>query len=72
MRKHETAGCGTARTVVWEVGKCENRRQMPFMISIYLLPDLYAIDILLEKTAKVFGKASISGRTTAVVSLHIS
>jgi hypothetical protein len=24
---------------VWEVGKCENRRQMPFMISIYLLPD---------------------------------
>jgi len=39
MRKHETAVCGTARTVVWEVGKCENRRQMPFMISIYLLPD---------------------------------
>jgi hypothetical protein len=25
--------------VVWEVGKCESRRQMPFMISIYLLPD---------------------------------
>ena len=40
MRKHETAVCGTARTVVWEVGKCENRRQMPFMINIYLLPDL--------------------------------
>ena len=40
MRKHETAVCGTARTVVWEVGKCENRRQMPFMISIYLLPDI--------------------------------
>ena len=40
MRKHETAVCGTARTVVWEVGKCENRRQMPFMISIYLLPVL--------------------------------
>ena len=40
MRKHETAVCGTARMVVWEVGKCENRRQMPFMISIYLLPDL--------------------------------
>ena len=39
MRKHETAVCGTACTVVWEVGKCENRRQMPFMISIYLLPD---------------------------------
>ena len=39
MRKHETAVCGTARTVVWEVGKCENRRQMPFMISIYLLPN---------------------------------
>ena len=34
-----TAVCGTARTVVWEVGKCENRRQMPFVISIYLLPD---------------------------------
>jgi len=33
---------------------------------------LYAIDILLEKTAKVFGKASISGRTTAAVRLHIS
>ena len=33
--------CGTARTVVWEVGKCENRRQMPFMISIYLLPDWF-------------------------------
>ena len=44
MRKHETAVCGTARTVVWEVGKCENRRQMPFMISIYLLPDyLYGL-----------------------------
>ena len=43
MRKHETAVCGTARTVVWEVGKCENRRQMPFMTSIYLLPDfIYA------------------------------
>ena len=41
MRKHETAVCGTARTVVWEVGKCENRRQMPFMISIYLLPDFF-------------------------------
>ena len=39
MRKHETAVCGTACTVVWEVGKCESRRQMPFMISIYLLPD---------------------------------
>ena len=39
MRKHETAVCGTACTVVWEVGKCENRRQMPVMISIYLLPD---------------------------------
>ena len=42
MRKHETAVCGTARTVVWEVGKCENRRKMPFMISIYLLPDCNA------------------------------
>ena len=41
MRKHETAVCGTARTVVWEVGKCENRRQMPFVISIYLLLDSY-------------------------------
>ena len=39
MRKHETAVCGTARTVVWEVGKCENRRQMPFMTRIYLLPE---------------------------------
>ena len=39
MRKRETAVCGTACTVVWEVGKCESRRQMPFMISIYLLPD---------------------------------
>ena len=33
---------------------------------------LYVIDILLEKTAKVFGKACIFGRTTAVVRLHIS
>ena len=33
---------------------------------------LYAIDILLEKTAKVFGKTCISGRTTVVVRLHIS
>ena len=41
MRKHETAVCGTACTVVWEVGKCESRRQMPFMISIYLLPDFF-------------------------------
>ena len=43
MRKHETAVCGTARTVVWEVGKCENRRQMPFMISIYLLPNFLGL-----------------------------
>ena len=43
MRKHETAVCGTARTVVWEVGKCENRRQMPFMISIYLLPNFMQV-----------------------------
>ena len=48
MRKHETAVCGTARTVVWEVGKCENRRQMPFMISIYLLPDCVFLYILFE------------------------
>ena len=41
MRKRETAVCGTACTVVWEVGKCESKRQMPFMISIYLLPDLH-------------------------------
>ena len=41
-----TAVCGTARTVVWEVGKCENRRQMPFMISIYLLPDSIPQSIL--------------------------
>ena len=41
MRKPETAVCGTACTVVWEVGKCESRRQMPFMISIYLLPDWF-------------------------------
>ena len=47
MRKHETAVCGTARTVVWEVGKCENRRQMPFMTSIYLLPDFYLFTLLL-------------------------
>ena len=33
---------------------------------------LYLIDILLEKTAKVFEKASISGRTTAVVRSHNS
>ena len=45
MRKHETAVCGTARTVVWEVGKCENRRQMPFMISIYLLPDGWKVGL---------------------------
>ena len=38
MRKPETAVCRTARTVVWEVGECESRRQTP-MISIYLLPD---------------------------------
>ena len=31
--------------VVWEVGKYENRRQMPFMISIYLLPDYSYITI---------------------------
>ena len=34
-----TAVCRTARTVVWEVGGCESRRQMPSMIIIYLLPD---------------------------------
>ena len=72
MRKHETAVCGTARTVVWEVGKCENRRQMPFMISIYLLPDLYLIDMFSEKIVNVCEKVSISGRTTAVVRSHIS
>ena len=26
-------------SLAWEVGKCENRKQLPFMISIYLLPD---------------------------------
>ena len=36
-----TAVCRTARTVVWEVGGCESRRQMPSMISIYLLPDCF-------------------------------
>ena len=50
MRKHETAVCGTARTVVWEVGKCENRRRMPFMISIYLLPDCPLFGIADNKT----------------------
>ena len=44
VSKIGTAVCGTARTVVWEVGKCENRRQMPFVISIYLLPDY--LDVL--------------------------
>ena len=32
-------GCKSLISLVWEVGKCENRRQLPFMISIYLLPD---------------------------------
>ena len=54
MRKHETAVCGTARTGVWEVGKCENRRQMPFMISIYLLPD-YNIYIVMKKLCFLAG-----------------
>ena len=36
-----TAVCRAARTVVWEVGGCESRRQLPFMISIYLLPDCF-------------------------------
>ncbi len=53
MRKHETAVCGTARTVVWEVGKCENRRQMPFMISIYLLPNVFHMDLSLGQRASL-------------------
>ena len=53
MRKHETAVCGTARTVVWEVGKCENRRQMPFVISIYLLPDFI---VILKGDIKTIGR----------------
>ena len=62
MRKHETAVCGTARTVVWEVGKCENRRKMPFMISIYLLPDSLSSSLhFSQKPWKLRGK---------VVSLH--
>ena len=32
-------GCKSLISLVWEVGKCENRKQQPFMISIYLLPD---------------------------------
>ena len=52
MRKHETAVCGTACTVVWEVGKCESRRQMPFMISIYLLPD--SVLNLVDSKGKTF------------------
>ena len=70
MRKHETAVCGTARTVVWEVGKCENRRQMPFMISIYLLPDYLSYwnkkisfgDILLS-----FGENNLSYRVSIFI-----
>ncbi len=54
MRKRETAVCGTACTVVWEVGKCESRRQMPFMISIYLLPDFNFFCSSLQCTATVF------------------
>ncbi|WP_449140474.1 hypothetical protein, partial [Segatella sp.] len=49
-----TAVCGTARTVVWEVGKCENRRQMPFVISIYLLPDFLAQKFVLSKIIRIF------------------
>ena len=44
-KKRETAVCRTACTVVWEVGKCESRRQMPFMISIYLLPDCISFSL---------------------------
>ena len=46
MRKHETAVCGTARTVVWEVGKCENRRQMPLYdqhLPPTRLPNIWAL-----------------------------
>ena len=39
MRKPEIAVYVTAYTVVWEVGKCESRRQTPFMIGFYLLSD---------------------------------
>lgn len=34
MSKRGTAVCRTARTVVREVSKHENRRQTPFMISV--------------------------------------
>ena len=47
-KKRETAVCRTACTVVWEVGKCESRRQMPFMISIYLLPDCFRLSFSLQ------------------------
>ena len=54
-----TAVCRTARTVVWEVGGCESRRQMPSMISIYLLPDcpkgtstVWATDFSVAQTVK--------------------
>ena len=71
MRKHETAVCGTARTVVWEVGKCENRRQIPFMISIYLLPDYdfllnVEIDFLEPGTGVEAGTFLVDARQVAM------
>ena len=70
MRKHETAVCGTARTVVWEVGKCENRRQMPFMTSIYLLPDSGGKFMGYKPLA--FKKPEASGCFMPVKSVNIS
>lgn len=40
-----TTVCRTVRTVVWEVGKGESRRQMPLTSSFYLLPDLLWGDV---------------------------
>ena len=78
MRKHETAVCGTARTVVWEVGKCENRRQMPFIISIYLLPDFYKLYnkleyIILEVCSILYFRAapSLVAAIRRTIQLHL-
>ncbi len=66
-----TAVCGTARTVVWEVGKCENRRQMPFVISIYLLPDYSIYDLTDDDFAQSPDYDQLYTELTGAVALFI-
>ena len=65
-----TAVCRAARTVVWEVGGCESRRQLPFMISIYLLPDWSKGGFTVWATVKTVAQTVFSVAQSVIAVAH--